>query len=308
MRDLNAVDLNLLVALDALLELRSVRGAARRLHITPPAMSHKLRRIRKLIGDDLLVRAGRGLVATPRAEALAEPVRALLHQTRDLLADPESFSAGTLRRAFRIVCTDHISTILLPHVERLLAEEAPGVDIYVCPVLPEMMDQLRSGAVDVAIRVVTSTPPEMQVRPLFEDRHVTVARFNHPRIPGPDLSLEAYLAEQHVLVAPGGTPTGPIDELLEKQGLRRRVARTRPNFLSALWLVAESDALLTVSRRFVEATAARFDLTVLPTPLPVQDYALSMLWHPRTDSAREEAWFRDVLRRAAEAVKSEDGR
>lgn len=305
MKDLSAVDLNLLVALDVLLEERSVRGAARRLHLTPPAMSHKLRRIRKLLGDEVLVRAGRGMVATPRAEALVEPVRALLSQTQKLLADPEHFSPATLRRAFLLVCTDHISTVLLPKVEQILAQEAPGVDMYVCPVLPEMMNQLRTGAVDVAIRVsrvLTSAPPEMHMRTLFEDRHVTVARPEHPRVRGPELSLEAYLAEQHVLVAPGGTPSGPIDELLAVQGLQRRVARTRPNFLAALWLVAESDALLTVSRRIVEATAARFPLTVLPTPLPVTDYALSMLWHPRVDGVAEDEWFREVLQRAAEAV------
>ncbi|MEM8961286.1 MAG: LysR family transcriptional regulator [Acidobacteriota bacterium] len=305
MRDLNTVDLNLLVALDVLLEERSVRGAARRLHLTPPAMSHKLRRIRELLGDEVLVRAGRGMVTTPRAETLVEPVRALLSQTRELLTAPEPFSPTTLRRSFRVVCTDHISTILLPKVERILAEEAPGVDMYVFPVLPEMMEQLRTGAVDVAIRVLRapmSVPPEMHIRPLFEDRHVTVARPEHPRIRGPELPLEAYLAEQHVLVAPSGTGSGPIDELLAARGLSRRIARTRPNFLAALWLVTESDALLTVSRRIVEATASRFHVTVLPTPLPVEDYALSMLWHPRVDGMAEDRWFREVLVRATKAL------
>lgn len=296
------MDLNLLVALDVFLEERSVRGAARRLHLTPPAMSHKLRRIRELLGDEVLVRAGRGMVATPRAEALVEPVRALLSQAQVLLAAPEPFSVATLRRAFRVVCTDHISTVLLPRVEQILAEEAPGVDTYVCPVLPEMMNQLRTGAVDVAIRVLRSVPPEMHMLTLFEDRYVTVARPDHPRVRGPELTLEAYLAEQHVLVAPEGTPSGPIDELLATQGLQRRVSRTRPNFLAALWLVTESDALLTVSRRIVEATAARFRVTVLPTPLPVSDYALSMLWHPRVDGVAEDGWFRDVLLRAARAL------
>ncbi|MEM6454889.1 MAG: LysR family transcriptional regulator [Acidobacteriota bacterium] len=303
MPDLRAIDLNLLVALDVLLEERSVRGAAQRLHLTPPAMSHKLRRIRALVGDEVLVRAGRGMVATPRAEALVAPVRALIDQARTLLADPEPFAPATLRRAFRVVCTDHISTILLPRVEQILAEEAPDVDMYVCPVRPEMMDQLRTGDVDVAIRVVRSAPPpEMHVRTLFDDRHVTVARPGHPRVRGPKLTLAQYLAEQHVLVAPGGIPVGPSDALLAAQGLKRRVARTRPNFLAALWLVTESDALLTVSRRIVDATAARFPLTVLPTPLPVEDYSLSMLWHPRVDASVEHAWFRQVLLRAAETV------
>ncbi|MEM7436097.1 MAG: LysR substrate-binding domain-containing protein, partial [Myxococcota bacterium] len=212
------------------------------------------------------------------------------------------FSPATLRRAFRVVCTDYVSTVLLPRVEEILADEAPGVDMYVCPVLPEMMTQLRTGAVDVSIGVFTSVPPEMHMRTLFGDRYVTVASSSHPRVRGPELTLEEYLAEQHVLVAPGGTPRGPIDALLATLRLERRVARTRPNFLTALWLVADSDALLTVSRRIVAATESRFAVTMLPTPLPVTDYDLSMLWHPRVHDMAEDAWFREVLLRAARAL------
>ncbi|MEM6928149.1 MAG: LysR family transcriptional regulator [Myxococcota bacterium] len=302
MRDLKAIDLNLLVALDVLLEERSVRGAAQRLHVTPSAMSHTLRRIRELLDDELLVRAGRGLVATPRAEELVEPVRALLTQVQVVLADPARFSPAALRRAFRVGCTDYVSTVLLPKVEGILGEEAPGVDMHVCPVRPDMMTQLRTGTVDLAVGLFDAVPPEMRRRVLLEEQFVTVARPGHPRVRGPSLTLEAFLAESHVLVAPGGTPSGPLDAWLATKGLRRRVARTRPSFLSALWLVAECDALLTVSRRIITATAARLPMTVLPTPLPVPGNTLSMLWHPRVDGAPEDAWFRDVFRRAAGAL------
>lgn len=299
MRDLRSVDLNLLVALDALLEERSVRGAARRLNLTPPAMSHQLRRIRDLLDDEVLVRAGRGMVATPRAEALVEPVRALLVQAQQVLESPARFCAKTSQRAFRIVCTDHVATVLLPVVEGILAREAPGVDMHVCPVLPEMMDQLRTGAVDVAVRVVESTLSDLRACMLFSERYVTVVRQGHPRLRGPELTLDAFLAEAHVLVAPGGVARGPIDGLLEAAGRERWLARTRPNFLSALWLVCESDMVLTVGRRVVEATAQRLPVQVLPTPLPIEDYELSMLWHPRLDGSAADAWFRDVLHRAA---------
>ncbi|MEO0321486.1 MAG: LysR family transcriptional regulator [Myxococcota bacterium] len=302
MRNLRAVDLNLLVTLDVLLEERSVRGAARRLHVTPPAMSHQLRRLRELLGDELLVRAGRGMVTTPRAEAMAAPVRALLRQAERVLAAGVDFAPARLRRAFRVVCTDHISTVLLPRVEQILWAEAPGVDLHVCPARPEMMEELRSGTVDLAIRVIGKVRPEMHTRVLFRDRYVTVARPAHPRVRGPGLTLDAFLAEAHVLVAPEGDPRGPIDELLAAQGKQRRVARTQPSFLAALWLVAESDALMTVSRRVVEATAARLPMRVLPTPLPVEDYDLSMVWHPRVDAAAADAWFRDVVVRAADGL------
>lgn len=302
MRDLRGVDLNLLVALDVLLDERSVRSAARRMHMTPSAMSHTLRRIRELFEDDVLVRAGRGMVATPRAMALAEPVRALLAQTRAVLADPDQFSPATLRRAFRVACTDHVSTVLLPSVERILSEEAPGVNTYVCPFLPDMTDELRTGTVCLAIGVFRSEPAEMRVRRLFEERFVTVARPDHPRIRGPELTLEAFLEEQHVQVAPGGSPEGPIDALLATRGLHRRVARTRPNFLSALWLVADSNLLLTTPRRVVSATATRLPMSLLPTPLPVTEYHLSMVWHPRLDDVQEDLWFREVVLRAARAL------
>lgn len=299
MRDLRSVDLNLLVALDALLDERSVRGAARRLHLTPPAMSHQLRRIRDLLDDEVLVRAGRGMVATPRAEALIEPVRALLAQAQQVLESPARFSPESSQRAFRLVCTDHVATVLLPIVEQLLAQEAPGVDMHLCPVLPEMMEQLRTGAVDVAIRVVESTLSGLRAHTLFDERYVTVVRQDHPRLRGPGVTLDEFLAEAHVLVAPGGVARGPIDALLEAAGRERRIARTRPNFLSALWLVCESDMVLTVGRRVVEAVAERLPVRVLPTPLPVEDYELSMLWHPRLDGSVADLWFRELLQRAA---------
>ena len=303
MRDLASIDLNLLVAVNVLLEERSVRGAARRLHVTPSAMSHTLRRIRALLGDEVFVRAGRGMVPTPRAEALVEPLRALLSQTQAVLADPAGFSPGLLRRAFRLVCTDYVSTVLLPTVERLLADEAPGVDLFVCPLSSNTMAEVRRGTVDVAVGVFETAAPEMRMRTLFEDRYVTVVRPDHPRIREPELTMDAFLAEQHVLVAPRGSPVGPIDALLAEQGLRRRVARTRPNFLAALWLVVDSDLLLTVSRRVVEVTSTRFPTRRLRPPLPVRASSLSMLWHPRVDAAVEDAWFRDVLVRSSWLVR-----
>ena len=149
--DLAAVDLNLLVTLELLLEERSVRGAARRAGVTPSAMSHSLTRLRGLLHDEVLVRAGHGMVATPRAELLAGPIRDLLAQTRAVLMEGRPIEQGLLRRAFRLVCTDHVTAVLLPEVARLLAAQAPGVDLYVCPLVPQTMEDLRLGRVDAAI-------------------------------------------------------------------------------------------------------------------------------------------------------------
>ena len=193
MNDLRAVDLNLLVALDVLLAERSVRGAARRMGISPSAMSHTLARLRALLDDPLLVRAGRQLVPTPRAEALAAPLRDLLAQTRALLAPPDTLDPASLRRALRVVCTDHVSTVLMPRVDARLREDAPGVDLNIVPLTPETMAALRAGTVDAAIGIFPEAPPEIRRRVLFSDRFVTVCRLDHPRIsPGGGLDLAVY--------------------------------------------------------------------------------------------------------------------
>ncbi len=300
--ELSAVDLNLLVALDLLLDARSVRGAARRAHVTPSAMSHTLGRLRALLEDELLVRAGRDMVLTPRAEALIVPLRAVLSGARRLLEAPGRLDPASLRRPFRLVCTDHVSTVLLPQVEARLRAQAPGVDLYLCPLQSDTMEDLRNGAVDAAIGVFPEAPPELRQRRLFDDGFVTVARSGHPRLAGSKLSLDAFLAEDHLLVAPRGTPSGTIDGLLAEAGLRRRVARTVPHFLAAIWHVTESDLLLTISRRLVTATAHRLPLLRWPTPLPVEDYTLHLAWHPRLDASPEDAWLRGVLVEAAQAL------
>jgi DNA-binding transcriptional LysR family regulator len=301
---LGAVDLNLLVALDLLLDERSVRGAARRAGVTPSAMSHTLARLRQTFDDALLVRSGAAMVPTRRAEALAEPVRHVLALARDLLDDGAPIDPRALRRAFRLVCTDHVAAVLLPAVDQRLRREAPGVDLYVLPLVPETMDDLRRGAVDAAIGIFPEAPPELRTRRLFEDAFVTVARRDHPRVRGPALSLDAFLAESHALVAPRGGPRGTVDEQLAARGLARRVARTFPSFLAAMWHVAGSEDLLTISARLVGALGPTLGLAAWAPPLELPGYAMHLAWHPRADRSREDAWLRGVLVEAAAALPS----
>lgn len=300
--DLSTVDLNLLVALDLLLEERSVRGAARRARVTPSAMSHSLARLRALLGDEVLVRAGRGMVLTPAAEAMAGPVRELLSAARALLDRPERFDPATLRRRYRVVCTDHVSTVLLGAAEALLQAEAPGVDLSVVAVFPTSMDDLRTGAVDLAVGVFPEAPPEVRVRRLFDDRFVTVCRPDHPRLAAAPLTLDAFLAEAHVLAAPRGDAEGLVDRVLAARGRSRRVARVFPTFFAALWHVARTDALLTVSARLVQATAAILPLRVFEPPIPLAPYTIVQAWHPRTDRSVEDLWLRQLLLRAASGL------
>jgi DNA-binding transcriptional LysR family regulator len=299
---LASVDLNLLVSLDLLLEERSIRAAARRAGVTPSAMSHTLARLRAAFGDELLVRAGRGLLPTRRAEDLAGPVRDVVARARDLFDHDGPIDPSSIRRPFRVVCTDHVSTVLLPQVAERLGAEAPGVDLYVLPLVPETMNDLRAGLVDVAIGVFPEAPPEIRLRRLFDDAFVTVARRGHPRVAPGCLDLDAFLQETHALVAPRGAPRGTVDEVLADAGLSRRVARTFPSFLAALWHVAGSDDLLTVSARLVAAVGPTLDLVALAPPLPLPGYAMHLAWHPRVDKSPEDAWFRSVLVEAAGAL------
>lgn len=301
--DLSAIDMNLLVSLDLLLDERSVRGAARRAHVSPSAMSHTLGRLRVLLNDEVLVRAGRRMVPTPRAEGLALPLKELLARTSTLLMDSASFEPRRLRRRFRLVCTDHVSAVLLRPAEVLLRAEAPAVDLVVAPLVPGSMEDLRRGSIDLAIGVFPDAPPEIRARRLFTDRFVTACRVDHPRLGDrTQLTLDDFLREPHVLVAPRGTPVGLVDGVLAGQGLERRVARAFPSFLSAMWHLTESDALLTVSARLVRALADRLPVKVFPPPLELDDYHLVLVWHPRVDKSIEDAWFRSLLLRAASGL------
>lgn len=303
MTDLSAVDLNLLTALELLLEERSVRGAARRANVSPSAMSHTLGRLRDLLGDEVLVRAGRRMVPTPRAEAVALPLEALLAQARRILAEGRTFDPARSRRRFRIVCTDHVSTVLLEPAEAILRAEAPRLDMIVAPLVPESMEDLRRGHIDAAIGIFPDAPAETRMRRLFTDRFVTVCRAGHPRLGrATELTLEDYLAESHVLVAPRGTPEGLVDRVLAERGLSRRVARAYPVFLAAMWHLLGSDGVLTVSARLVQAVHPRIPVRVFSPPLPLDPYAIALVWHPRVDKAPEDAWFRSVLVRAADAL------
>ncbi|MBX2803564.1 MAG: LysR family transcriptional regulator [Myxococcales bacterium] len=304
MPDLSSVDLNLLVSFDLLLDERSVRGAARRAGLSASAMSHTLSRLRDLLGDEVLVRAGRQMVPTPRAEALAVPVKELLARARGVLASAQDFEPRALKRRFRVVCTDHVATVLFTPAEAVFAEGAPGVDLVLAPLTPDTMPDLRSGRVDAAIGVFPEAPPEIRMRRLFADRFVTVCRPDHPRLASVrTLSLAAFLAENHLLVAPRGEPVGLVDRVVEANGHRRRVSRALSSFLAAIWHVSATDALLTVSHRLVRAVAGQLPLKVFVPPVALDDYTMMLAWHPRVDKAVEDRWFRSVLVRAASELE-----
>ncbi|HEY8210530.1 MAG TPA: LysR family transcriptional regulator [Myxococcaceae bacterium] len=291
-------DLGLLATLDALLQEGSVTGAARRLGLSTPAMSHALARMREKLGDPLLVRAGRGMVLTPRAEALRPRVHTLVSEANQALEPPRPFVPAELVRAFVIHATDYVLAVLGLAVDRILQREAPGIALRFIPNTLDDPAQLRGGGSDLAVGIYGDLPQEMRSRMLLTDRFVCVVRKGHP-LAGKRLTLEQFVQRPHIQVAPRGAPGGYLDDVLRERGLQRNVARAVPYFLTALQMAARTDHLLTISERVAAPMADSLGLKLLEPPLPLRPYALSLVWHPRFDGDAGHRFLREAFVRAA---------
>ncbi len=299
--NLSDIDLNLLVSLDAILTTRSVTTAAARVRLSKPAMSHALARIRALLGDEILVRAGRQWILTERAQAMAAPLAELLGATRRLLAEDRPFDPATLVREFRIHTTDHVLSILGIPIGRAVGQVAPRVDLRFLPVLPDDIAPLRDN-VDLGIGVFPDAPPEFRTQKLFEDRFCCIVRRDHPQVRGGKLTLAQYAAMHHVLVAPRGLPGGTVDRALAGLGERRRVTRALPYFLSALQCVSESDCVATLSVRLARTHAERFGLQIVKPPLELPPYDIHQIWHPRLEADPGHMWLRRLVMAVAKKL------
>jgi DNA-binding transcriptional LysR family regulator len=301
---MQSIDLNLLVALDALLQEGSVTGAARRVGLSTPAMSHALARIRERVGDAVLVRSGRGMLLTPRAEELKPRVRSVVAEAKLALEPAREFVAQTLARTFVVHVTDYVLTVLGLAVDRILREESPGVCVRFVPNTSDDPGALREGGSDLAVGIYGDLPQEMRSRRLLTDRFVCVVRKGHPAV-SKRFTLEQFVALSHIQVAPRAKPGGYLDDVLRQKGLERRVARAVPYFLSALQLAAETDYVLTVSERIAARFAGPMGLQLLEVPVKLRPYALSLVWHPRVDGDPAHRFLRDVFVRAAKETAGE---
>ncbi|MCC6621736.1 MAG: LysR family transcriptional regulator [Deltaproteobacteria bacterium] len=301
---MESTDLGILINLDALLQEGSVTGAARRVGLSTPAMSHALARIRERLGDPILVRSGRGMLLTPRAEALKPRVHEVVEQARRTLEPERPFVARELARTFVVHASDYVLTILGGAVDRILRDEAPEVCLRFVPNTPDDPALLRDQGSDLAVGIYGDLPQEMRHRQLLTDRFVAVLRARHPVL-GKRFTLDDLTRLAHIQVAPRGKPGGYVDDVLRERGLTRTVARFVPYFLSALQLVADTDYVLVISERIAERYRASLGLEVLPVPLKLRPYALSLVWHPRVDADAGHRFLRDVFLRASREVARE---
>lgn len=292
-------DLNLLVTLDVLLAEGSVARAARRLRLSPSAMSRALARLRETTGDPLLVRAGRGLVPTPRAIELRERVAGLVQEARAVLRPVEALDLSTLARTFTLRSREgFVETFGAALIERV-AREAPGVRLRFVPKPDRDSGPLRQGEVDLETGVVgTATGPEVRAQALFRDRLVGVVRDDHP-LTGGRLTPERYAAARHVLATRAAPDEVSVDEALAPLGLAREAGAIVESFSAALALARASDLVATVPERHTEGL--REGLTTLPLPFPVPEITLSLLWHPRMDADTAHRWLRGVVREVCAA-------
>lgn len=287
-------DLNLLVALDVLLAERSVARAARRLRLSPSATSRTLARLREALGDPLLVRAGRGLVPTPRAIELAARTGDLIHDIAATFRPPDVLDLARLERHFTLRNRDGFVETFGPALVERVAREAPGVRLGFLPKADKSSTPLRDGSVDLETGVVgEDTGPDLRVTALFHDRFVGVARPGHPLLAGP-ITAETWAAERHVLVSRRGREAGPADDALARRGLSRRIAVVVGTYSEALALVRGSDLLTEVPERYTGRL--RDGLATLTLPIALPDLPISLLWHPRLDADPAHRWLRALVR------------
>ncbi|HEF4762649.1 TPA: LysR family transcriptional regulator [Pseudomonas putida] len=291
MNDLRRIDLNLLVILDALLGEQHVTRAAERLHLSQPAVSHALARLRDLLGDPLLVRAGAGLVPTPRALELVAPLAEALAQVQSLLA-PNAFDPATAKRTFRLAMSDYGAAIVLPGLIRQLRREAPGIDLQISHASREgMLEGVLNGDIDVAVGVFPEMPNELRSTPLFDETYACLV--DRDTLNGV-LDLPDYLSRPHVLLEMRGSGTPEIERALTALRERRRVAVSLPHWNVAPALIGGTDLILTVASRALR-DIDESSLIVVPPPFHIPSFSFVLVWHKRRGGDQALNWLNQKI-------------
>lgn len=294
--DIERADLNLLAALHALLEEGGVTPAARRLGIGQPAASHALARARELFGDPLLVRSGRGMVPTPRGEALRAPLARLLADATRLVRHGAEFDPRSSTRRFVLACPDLLAPVL-PAVMARLRDAAPRARLEVSNRTADAATQLDRYGVDTVLGPLPERGPGVKVRGLGSVHFSVVARVGHPALgkSGRRLSVRAWTRHPHVMVRSGSSSRSFVGEALARAGLEREVALVVPSFLSALVTVAETDLFFAAPRELVQPLAERLGVVVVPAPVEVPAIPVAASWHERMDADLAARFFRRLV-------------
>jgi DNA-binding transcriptional LysR family regulator len=281
-------DLNLLTALDALLAEGSVVGAARRLRLSSSAMSRTLARLREATGDPLLVRAGRGLVRTPRATEMRERVRDLVQDAQTVLRPAAaSLDLGELQRSFTIRSNEGFVEVFAGQLVAAVTAVAPGVRLHFAPKPDKQVGALREGLVDLEVGVLGKSGPEIRVQTLFRDHFVCAVREGHPLLGPGEITAERYAAYGHVVASRRGQESGPVDEALGALGLARTVVAVVPSFRAALSVFSATQGH--------QARSGPAEVRSFPLPVRTEAITVSQMWHPRLDADPAHRWLRGLV-------------
>lgn len=294
---LQTVDLNLLVVLQALLDERSVTRAGARLGLSQPATSHALARLRDMLDDPVLVRSGRAMVPTPRAEAIRGPLAKLLDDAQELVVQGRRFEPGESTTEFRIAADDYASVTRMPDVIAAVARGAPKARIRALSMgLRAMIQGLTDGRLDVGLLMgePARLPEPLEYVKLWRDEFVCVVRGDHPCI-GDSMTLDEYCSVPHMLISPGGDFHGVVDEVLAEQGRSRTVGLIVPRFDLAPEIVSRTDFLLNMNARYARTVGEMFGLRMFAPPLELPRGTLCMVWHPRTAHDAGRVWLRERI-------------
>jgi DNA-binding transcriptional LysR family regulator len=310
--DLSRADLNLLVLFEAVLEERHVGRAADRLKLSPSAVSHGLGRLRRLLNDPLFLRTPKGVVPTARAAELTAPIADVLARVRSVIATAEPFDPGSSTRRFTIGAPDGVSAVFLPPLLGHLLKTAPGIDLSVRQLLPahgetsaerawrSSFAELEARAIDMAIIPSDDVPARFVKHTLYEEDFVIAVRAGHPFADSP--TLDRYCEMQHLVVSHTGDPYGFVDRVLAEQGRSRRVALTVPNFMFALPVIAATDLISALPRKFAAMHAARFGVVGLEAPLPLAHFRLNAIASKAAIMDAGLVWLLSLLQQAGHAT------
>lgn len=287
-------DLNLLVTFEALLSERNVTRAAARLHLSQPAVSAQLARLRDLFGDPLLIPARRGMTPTAKALALFEELRPALDALRAGLASHREFDPATAEMTVTIACSDYTQSVVIVPLAVWLRNAAPGIRIAVVTTGPkDLAERMAGGGIDLGLLTPEISPPGMRHQPLFRERYLLIGRSGHPRLKRRP-SLAEYIKLDHIIVSPaGGGFTTAVDEALAAQGLKRNIVLSVASFLVVLEIAARSDFVALVPERLLQGRAER--LSVREPPLPVRGFSIDMVWHERAHGHPGLNWLREAI-------------
>jgi DNA-binding transcriptional LysR family regulator len=299
--DIEQVNLNLLRVFHALMTERNVTRAATRLRLTQSATSSALTRLRAVIKDPLFVRTPQGMRPTPKANAIAEPIRQALEHFARALETSVLFDPATSTQTFRIATTGHALFVLLPELARAIENEAPHIRLDIAAIGGEhSVDPMQVDQIDMLIAPFANrgpsnfrAPPNFKVKKLFSDRIVVLVRRDHPKITS-RLTATAFAAAEHIVIAPRRGPiNGSIDQAMAKAGLRRNIRLTLPHHMVASHVVAASDLLVAMPERVARNAVATLPVRMLPLPIRIPEFTISMAWHERLHLDSGHRWLRD---------------